>query len=317
MESAEPTDKELRDIRRAAFVESAEYEGGGSDRGWMSSVWRLFRRSKLALVGAIIVIGLVTVASIAPQVAPHEPNAQALYKALRPPFWHENGSVEFLLGSDQYGRDILSRIIYGARVTLVAAISAALLAALVGTVLGLIAGYAGGRIDMLVMRLVDVQLGFPLILLALTIVAVLGANLTNLIVAMAVTGWMVYTRVVRAAVLSLKEQEFIEAARSIGATDARIILVHILPNVFSHVLVILTLEIARMALMEASLSYLGLGVPPPTPSWGRMLSESREYMVIAYWIVLFPGLAIMLAVLGVNFLGDGLRDALDPTLQAS
>lgn len=285
------------------------------DKSWAWRVGHLFRRSKLALVGAVVVFALVVVAILAPQIAPHEPNAQDLFQALQPPAWHENGSAVYLLGSDQYGRDILSRIIYGARVTLVAAVFAALLAAVVGTLLGLIAGYWGGRLDMLVMRLVDVQLGFPLVLLALTIVAVLGANLRNLIIAMAITGWMVYTRVIRAAVLSLKEQEFIEAARAIGASNRRIILVHILPNVLSQVLILLTLEVARMTLMEASLSYLGLGVPPPTPSWGRMLSESREYMVIAYWIVLFPGIAIMLTVLGVNFMGDGLRDALDPTLQ--
>lgn len=309
-------DSEFRELP-VATISAPAYAADDDRRGprWWHWTVRLFRRSKLALIGAVIVLLLLIVAIFAPAIAPHEPNAQDLFSALRPPAWQENGSLEYLLGTDQFGRDIFSRVIFGARVTMVAAFFAALFAAIFGTVLGLLAGFRGGRLDMLVMRLVDVQLGFPLVLLALTIVAVLGASLTNLIIAMAITGWMVYTRVVRAGVLSLKEQEFIEAARASGATDVRIVFIHILPNVFSQVLVILTLEIARMTLMEASLSYLGLGVPPPTPSWGRMLSESREYMVIAYWLVLFPGLAIMLTVLGVNFLGDGLRDALDPTLQ--
>jgi ABC-type dipeptide/oligopeptide/nickel transport system permease subunit len=308
-------DSDLSELPVVAIADPAFAEDEEQARGRWRATVRLFRRSKLALIGAIIVFVLVIVAVFAPVIAPHDPNAQDLFQALKPPVWQEGGSAEFLLGTDQFGRDIFSRIVFGARVTLVAAFFAALFAAIFGTVLGLIAGYRGGRLDVLVMRLVDVQLGFPLVLLALTIVAVLGANLGNLIIAMAITGWMVYTRVVRAGVLSLKEQEFVEAARASGATDNRIVFVHVLPNVFSQVLIILTLEIARMTLMEASLSYLGLGVPPPTPSWGRMLAESREYMVIAYWLVLFPGLAIMLTVLGVNFLGDGLRDALDPTLQ--
>jgi ABC-type dipeptide/oligopeptide/nickel transport system permease subunit len=308
-------DSEMKEASVATLPKPdyAEEEKDGPSR--LRGTIRLFQRSKLALVGAILVFVLVAVAVTAPLIAPHGPNVQDLFKALQPPAWHENGSIEFPLGTDQFGRDIFSRIVFGARVTLVAAFFAALFAALFGTLLGLLAGFRGGRLDTLVMRLVDVQLGFPLVLLALTIVAILGASLRNLIIAMAITGWMVYTRVVRAAVLSLREQEFVEAARASGATDARIVFIHILPNVFSQVLIILTLEIARMALMEASLSYLGLGVPPPAPSWGRMLSESREYMVIAYWIVLFPGTAIMLTVLGVNFLGDGLRDALDPTLR--
>lgn len=305
----------ITETQPVATVDNPSQEPFGEEPSRLERLIHLFSRSKLAVVGAIVLVILVTAAVAAPYIAPHDPNEQDLFQALKPPAWQEGGTTDYLLGTDQFGRDILSRIIHGARVTLVAAFMAALVAAVFGTLLGLVAGYYGGRLDTFVMRLVDIQLGFPLVLLALTLVAILGASLRNLVLAMGVTGWMVYTRVVRGTVLSLKQREFIEAAKALGARDIRILGRHILPNLISQVLVILTLEMARMTLMEASLSYLGLGVPPPAPSWGRMLSESREYMVIAYWIVLFPGLAIMLTVLGVNFLGDGLRDALDPTLQ--
>lgn len=288
---------------------------GLHNRSRLKQVLRLARQSKLAMLGTIIIGFLVTIAVAAPIVAPHDPLKQALANALRPPIWEDGGTIDHIFGTDQYGRDILSRIIYGARVTLGAAFLAALSGAISGTILGLLAGYYGGHVDNFIMRLVDIQLGFPLVLLALTIVAILGASLFNLVLAMAITAWMLYARVVRASVQTLKELEFVEAARASGASDLRIIARHILPNVLSTVLVLITLDIARLALMEAALSYLGLGVPPPAPSWGRMLSEGRDYMIVAYWLVLFPGLAIMFTVLGVNFLGDGLRDVLDPQLR--
>lgn len=276
---------------------------------------RFFRRSKLAIAGLAIVALVIGVALAAPVLAPHDPVDQELIRSLRPPVWAAKGTTENLLGTDQYGRDILSRIIYGARVTLVTAFMASLCAAAFGTALGLMAGYYGGPVDVVVMRIVDIQLAFPLVLLAVTLVAILGASLENLVLALAATGWMTYARVVRGTVLSLKEREFVEAARAVGARGLRIAFVHVLPNVMTPVLILVTLEMARMVLMEASLSYLGLGVPPPAPSWGRMLSESRDYMMVAYWVVLFPGVAIMLTVMGINFLGDGLRDALDPRLR--
>lgn len=285
------------------------------DQGHLSRSVRLFRRSWLAVVGLTIVLMVVVTAIAAPAIAPCSPIEQDLKHSLRPPAWAPGGSSKHLLGTDQYGRDILSRIIFGTRVTLETAFFASLTAAIFGTFLGLIAGYYGGRVDTVVMRLVDLQLGFPLVLLAIALVAVLGASLRNLVLALAATGWMIYARVVRGSVLSLKQREFVEAARAIGARGLRIAFVHILPNVLTPVLVLVTLEMARMVLMEASLSYLGLGVPPPTPSWGRMLSDSRDYMILAYWVILFPGLAIMVTVMGINFLGDGLRDALDPKLR--
>ena len=248
-------------------------------------------RSRPTIIGAIIVSAVILAAIAAPLIAPHDPIDQELTESLLPPAWAPGGDVEHLLGTDQYGRDVLSRVIYGSRVTLITAFLSALCAAVFGTILGLIAGYYGGRVDDLIMRLVDIQLGFPLVLLSITIVAVLGASLRNLVLAMAVTGWMIYTRVVRGTVLSLKEEEFVDAARAIGASNFRIIFRHILPNTATPVLVLVTLEMARLVLMESALSYLGLGVPPPAPTWGRMLSESREYMFIAYWIVLFPGIS--------------------------
>jgi peptide/nickel transport system permease protein len=187
--------------------------------------------------------------------------------------------------------------------------------AVVGVTAGLIAGFYGGWIDSLVMRIVDINLAFPLILLALAIVAILGANLRNLIIVMAVTAWMIYARVVRGVTLSLRSQEFVQSARASGASNSRILVRHLLPNLLAPVIVIWTLEVARIILLESALSFLGLGIPPPTPTWGRMLSEGRAYLTIAAWTSVFPGLAIMLTVLGINFLGDGVRDLLDPRLR--
>jgi peptide/nickel transport system permease protein len=275
----------------------------------------IFRRSPLATVGAVIV-GLVVVAAVAaPLLATTDPIEQDLAAALKPPFWLEDGSLAHPLGTDHLGRDVYSRLVYGAQVSLTISVLAALLGAAVGVAAGLAAGYLGGRVDKVIMRVVDLNLAFPLILLALAVVALLGANLRNLVIVMAVTTWMIYARVVRGVTLSLREQEFIQAVRALGAGDARIVLRHVLPNVAAPILVIWTLEVARVILMESALSFLGLGVPPPTPTWGRMLAEGRDYLTMAGWIAVFPGLAIMVTVLGINFLGDGLRDLLDPRLR--
>ena len=276
---------------------------------------RLVRRSPLAGLGALIV-GLVIVAALAaPWLATTDPIDQDLAAALKPPSWLADGSLEHPLGTDHLGRDVYSRLIYGARISLTISVLAALLGAAVGVAAGLVAGYHGGRVGAVIMRIVDLNLAFPLILLALAVVALLGANLRNLVIVMAITTWMIYARVVRGLSLTLREQEFVQAVRALGAHDARIIARHILPNVLPPVLVIWTLEVARVILMESALSFLGLGVPPPTPTWGRMLAEGRDYLTMAGWISIFPGLAIMLTVLGINFLGDGLRDLLDPRLR--
>ena len=276
---------------------------------------RLARRSPLATLG-VLIVGLVVVAALmAPILATTDPIEQDLTVALKPPFWMADGSLEHPLGTDHLGRDVYSRLVYGAKISLTISVLAALLGAAVGVAAGLVAGYVGGHVGAIIMRIVDLNLAFPLILLALAVVALLGANLRNLVIVMTITTWMIYARVVRGLTLTLREQEFVQAVRALGARDARIIARHVLPNVLAPVMVIWTLEVARVILMESALSFLGLGVPPPTPTWGRMLAEGRDYLTMAGWISIFPGLAIMVTVLGINFLGDGLRDLLDPRLR--
>jgi peptide/nickel transport system permease protein len=276
---------------------------------------RLARRSPLATAGALVVGLVVLVALLAPVIATADPIEQSLSDTLKPPFWLEGGELAHPLGTDHLGRDVYSRMVYGARISLLISVAAALLGGAVGVAAGLAAGYHGGRVDSVIMRIVDLNLAFPLILLALAVVAILGPNLRNLIIVMAITTWMIYARVVRGVTLGLREREFVQAARALGARDLRIVLRHLLPNVLAPVLVIWTLEVARVILMESALSFLGLGVPPPTPTWGRMLSEGRDYLTVAGWIATFPGLAIMITVLGINLFGDGLRDLLDPRLR--
>ena len=276
---------------------------------------RLARRSPLASVG-VLIVGVVIVAALAaPLLATTDPIDQDLTVVLKPPFWLADGSLRYPLGTDHLGRDVYSRLVYGAQISLTISVLAALLGALVGVAAGLCAGYLGGRVDAIIMRIVDLNLAFPLILLALAVVALLGASLRNLVIVMSITTWMIYARVVRGLSLSLREQEFVQAVRALGANDLRIIARHVLPNVLAPIMVIWTLEVARVILMESALSFLGLGVPPPTPTWGRMLAEGRDYLTVAGWISIFPGIAIMVTVLGINFLGDGLRDLLDPRLR--
>jgi peptide/nickel transport system permease protein len=276
---------------------------------------RLARRSPLASVG-VVIVGVVIIAALAaPLLATTDPIDQDLTVVLKPPFWLADGSLRYPLGTDHLGRDVYSRLVYGAQISLTISVLAALLGALVGVAAGLCAGYLGGRVDAIIMRVVDLNLAFPLILLALAVVALLGASLRNLVIVMSITTWMIYARVVRGLSLSLREQEFVQAVRALGANDLRIIARHVLPNVLAPIMVIWTLEVARVILMESALSFLGLGVPPPTPTWGRMLAEGRDYLTVAGWISIFPGIAIMVTVLGINFLGDGLRDLLDPRLR--
>ena len=303
------TAAEARDLAGAAHASSAE------GRAAHAPPLRLARRSPLAAVGILIVGFVLLVALAAPLLATADPIEQDLTEVLKPPFWQPEGTLAHPLGTDHLGRDVYSRLVYGARVSLVISVASALLGAVVGVGAGLVAGFYGGRTDAIIMRLVDLNLAFPLILLALAVVAILGPSMRNLIIVMAITTWMIYARVVRGIGLGLREREFVQAARAIGARDARIIAAHILPNVFAPVVVIWTLEVARVILMESTLSFLGLGVPPPTPTWGRMLAEGRDYLTVAGWIATFPGLAIMLTVLGINFFGDGLRDLLDPRLR--
>ena len=277
--------------------------------------FRVLRRSPLMTVGLMVVGLVVLVALLAPVMGTRDPITQNLALSNRPPVWQVRGTWQAPLGTDQFGRDVWSRIVYGARISLAIGTAAAVLGAIVGVTAGVVAGFYGGKIDTFVMRIVDLNLAFPLILLALAIAAILGPSLQNLILVMALTTWMIYARVVRGVTLSIREREFVQAARAIGVTDVGIMWRHILPNLMAPVMVIWTLELARVILMESALSFLGVGVPPPTPTWGRMLAEGRNVLTTAPWIATFPGLAISITVLGVNFFGDGLRDLLDPRVR--
>jgi len=265
--------------------------------------------SRTGLLGAVLLALFVAAALLAPFLPVPAPTRPDLMARLAPPAWGAHP-----LGTDQLGRDILSRILYGSQVTLLVAAAAVLLGGVVGVGLGILAGYAGGWTDRILMRVVDMQLAVPLMLLALLVVATLGPSLQNIVLVLALTCWVRYARIVRGQVLALRDREFMLAVRAAGAGPVRAMLRHILPNVLTPVLVVGTLELARVILLEAALSFLGLGVQPPFPSWGRMLAEGRNYMASAWWIAAFPGLAIMLTVLAVNLLGDWLRDHFDPRL---
>jgi peptide/nickel transport system permease protein len=257
-------------------------------------------------LGALLTVALIVVALAAPLLAPFDPDLQDTSRRLEPP------SRQHVLGLDDLGRDVLSRIVFGARVSLRVGFSVVFIGSLVGVALGAIAGYFGGGWDTLIMRICDILLAFPGILLAIALVAVLGPSLNNVILALAVINWVGYARLTRGQVLKIREMEYVTAAKALGARSPRVIVRHVLPNVINPVIVMATLGLAGAILAEAALSFLGLGVQPPTPSWGAMLTSGRQYLGIANHLAIFPGIAIMLAVMGLNFLGDGLIDALDP-----
>ena len=271
---------------------------------------RKLAKSRPAMIGMGITLLIVFTALLAPWLAPHGYKAQNLSKALTPPFWHPDGDSSYLLGTDHLGRDLLSRIIYGTRISLAVGAGAVLFGGSIGTAVGVISGFFGGRVDAILMRLADTQLSFPAIFLAIAVMAFLGQGLFNLIAVLALVSWVQYARIARSSTLVVKESEFVEAARAIGATPLRMITHHILPNVMPSTIVIATVNVSAMILAEAGLSFLGLGVRPPLPTWGRMLSEGRQVFSIAWWNTVFPGLTIMLAVFGVNLLGDGLAETL-------
>lgn len=275
----------------------------------------VFLNRRVAVLGAIVFLTIIFIAITAQWIAPHDPTNQELIDNLLPPSWDKAGLAKYTLGTDHLGRDLLSRLLFGARVSLVVAGLGACFALLLGVTIGLIAGFYGGIVETILMRIVDVFLAFPMILLALSLAAILGPNLRNLVIVMGLTGWMMYARVIRSAVLTLKNLEFISAAVAVGAPTHRIILRHVLPNIIAPALVLFTFNFAQFIIMESALSFLGLGVPPPTPTWGRMLYDGRDYLTIAWWMITFPGLCIMLTALSLNLVGDGLRDALDPRIR--
>jgi peptide/nickel transport system permease protein len=275
--------------------------------GFVAFCRRLWK-VRLAAVGVTIVALLVVCAITAPWISPYDPTRQRLLEALQPP------SAEHLLGTDENGRDVLSRILYGARVSLSAGLISVSIAVCLGVISGLVSGYFGGQVDNVIMRIMDALLAFPTLVLALAITATLGPGLRNAMIAIGIVGTPIFARLTRGQVLSVREREFVEAARTLGARHGRIMLRHILPNVMAPLIVQMSLSVAVAILAEATLSFLGLGVQPPEPSWGSMVSRGKDYLDLAPWLAFAPGAAILLAVMGFNFVGDAIRDALDPRL---
>ena len=273
------------------------------------------RLSPLVVGSWLILLGLVATALLSPYVAPHNPIRERLIDRLLPPAWVEDGEWRYLLGTDHLGRDLVSRIIYGARVSLVVGFAAVAIGGALGIALGVAAGFLGGQTDEVIMAVADMQLAFPTILLAIAIIAVLGPSFINLVIVIGISGWVTYARIARGQVLSVREKEFVEAIRAQGGSQWRIVWRHILPNILSPLIVVATLDLARTIILESTLSFLGLGIQPPTPSWGGMLSDGREYLLSAWWIATFPGVALMLTALSFNRLGDWIRDLTDPRLR--
>lgn len=280
------------------------------DKGsYFQATIRRFKRHRVAIVGAVMILAIIVTAIFAPYLTPYDPLEQNFSDLLAPP------SIKHLAGTDNLGRDMFSRIIYGSRYALFIGVVIVLIQTFIGVTLGLIAGCKGGILDSVIMRIVDVMLSMPIIVLGLAIAGVLGGGLLNVIIAIGIIGWRGYARLIRGEVISVKENAYIEASEASGAGDYRIITRHILPNTAAPIIVYATLQIPNAILLSAALSFLGIGAQPPTPEWGLMLSKGRDYLSTAWWIATFPGLAIMITVLGFNFLGDGLRDALDPKLK--
>lgn len=281
-----------------------------------NAILRYLRNNSIGIIGLILVIIVVVCALFSTWIAPMDPGDANLSDRLIPPaFVEETGESQFILGTDQIGRDLLSRIIHGASISLKVGVFGTLFALVIGTILGLLAGYFGKWLDDFIMRAADVQLAFPFILFAIIIMSVLGTGIWKIITILGLTYWVGFARLIRGEVISIKELEYIQAAKAVGSSDFKIIYKHILPNVASSILVLGTMYIAEFILLEASLTFLGLGVDPTIPSWGGMLADSRNYIETAWWTATFPGVAIMLTVLGFNLLGDWLRDRFDPNLK--
>ena len=274
-------------------------------------LWRV----KWGVVAALLLLLIVITALAAPLIAPYSPVEVDIEHRLGPPAWMEGGKTEHWLGTDQIGRDLLSRMIYGGRVSLLIGVSAVLVSSTIGVLLGLVAGYFGSRTDWIIMTMINTMLTFPFVLLALAVIAVLGPSLVNMVIVLGVTGWPLYARVIRAETMAIRERDFITAGRALGMSHVRIIFRQILPNLISVVVVIATLQVASVIILESFLSFLGLGVQPPTPAWGNMLGEGRVYMLNSWWIAAFPGAAIFVTTLAINLMGNALRDWLDPHMK--
>jgi peptide/nickel transport system permease protein len=290
----------------------AEPARGPLVNSFLSRLRRGLLRNPAAAIGALMLLIVLGAAVAAPIIAPHDPSAQETGHRLAPPAWDPDGLATYPLGTDQVGRDLLSRALFGARVSLALGLSCTVVASLIGIALGLLAGLGPPRLGEVIMGVADVQIAFPFLVLAIALISVVGPSFGSLVAILSVFGWVQFARLVRGDVLAERERDYVLAARTLGAVELRVAVRHILPNVLSPVMVIWTFTLAQIILIESALSFLGLGVQPPTPSWGSMLADGRNYIDTAWWLGTFPGLAIMLTVLAVNLVGDALRDALDP-----
>jgi len=275
-------------------------------------VVRSLGRDRAAILGVLLVLTWLGVGLLGPAVIPGDPNRQELADALRPPAWLEGGVREQPLGTDHLGRDILVRIVYGARTSMLVGVSAVALAAVAGALAGLFAAEWGGAVDEVLMRVADIQLSIPFILLAITVLALLGGSMRSMVLVLVLAGWVIYARVLRSELLYLREVEFVQGARALGASRLRVIFRHLLPNTAGMIVVVATLELANVIILEAALSFLGVGIGPPEVSWGTMLADGRDYLTTEWWIATLPGVAIAVTILGVNLIGDWVRDVLDP-----
>jgi len=300
-----------------ADTSKLEAESRNATKARLIEFWYYFSQNKGAVLGLVVFTLLVLMAVFAPLIAPHDPDTQYRDSFLVPPFWQEGGKAAFLLGTDAVGRDILSRLIFGARFSLFIGVVVVSIALVGGIVLGLVAGYMRGAVDTFIMRVMDIILAFPSLLLALVLVAILGPGLINAMIAIAIVLQPHFVRLTRAAVLSERSRDYVVAAKVAGAGHMRLMFKTILPNCLAPLIVQATLSFSNAILDAAALGFLGMGAQPPTPEWGTMLAEAREFILRAWWVVTFPGLAILITVLAINLVGDGLRDALDPKLKRS
>jgi len=282
------------------------------DESKLGSLTKKIRGHQGMIIGSVIVFAVIAIALLAPLLAPHDPYEQDLMKRLLPPFWDSRGSWEHIFGTDHLGRDYLSRLIYGARISLLIGIGAALISGLIGTIMGVMAGYFGGRVDMVVTFLITVRLSMPVVLVALAVVAIVGGSLQVVITVLGLLLWDRFAVVMRSSTLQIRSMDYVAAAQAVGCSVSRVLMTEIMPNVVNNLIVITTIEIAHAIILEAALSFLGLGVQPPLPSWGLMVSEGKDMMLFEPWLITIPGVALFLLVLAINLMGDGVRDITAP-----
>ena len=282
------------------------------DESKLGSLAKKIRGHQGMIIGSVIVFAVIAIALLAPLLAPHDPYEQDLMKRLLPPFWDSRGSWEHIFGTDHLGRDYLSRLIYGARISLLIGIGAALISGLIGTIMGVMAGYFGGRVDMVVTFLITVRLSMPVVLVALAVVAIVGGSLQVVITVLGLLLWDRFAVVMRSSTLQIRSMDYVSAAQAVGCSVSRVLMTEVMPNVVNNLIVITTIEIAHAIILEAALSFLGLGVQPPLPSWGLMVSEGKDMMLFEPWLITIPGVALFLLVLAINLMGDGVRDITAP-----